>query len=63
MNRVTAAVIEMAQADGVPLAPFTPHGFRCTASTMLHEAGFQSDRIEKCPAYEQRGVGAVYNKG
>ncbi|WP_281908301.1 tyrosine-type recombinase/integrase [Massilia varians] len=27
MNRVTVAVLEMAQADGVPLAPFTPHDF------------------------------------
>jgi hypothetical protein len=29
---------------------------------MLHEAGFQSDWIEKCLAHEQRGVRAVYNK-
>jgi hypothetical protein len=28
----------------------------------LHEAGFQSDWIEKCLAHEQRGVRAVYNK-
>lgn len=62
MNRVTAAVLEMAHADGVPFANFTPHDFRRTASTMLHEAGFQSDWIEKCLAHEQRGVRAVYNK-
>lgn len=62
LNRVTAAVLGEAEADGVPLSPFTPHDFRRTASTMLHEAGFQSDWIEKCLAHEQRGVRAVYNK-
>jgi len=29
---------------------------------LLHEAGFNSDWIEKCLAHEQRGVRAVYNK-
>ena len=29
---------------------------------MLHEAGFNSDWIEKCLAHEQRGVRAVYNR-
>jgi integrase len=62
LNRVTMAVLEEARADGVPLANFTPHDFRRTASTALHEAGFQSDWIEKCLAHEQRGVRAVYNK-
>lgn len=62
LNRITMAVLKEAHADGVPLAPFTPHDFRRTASTALHEAGFQSDWIEKCLAHEQRGVRAVYNK-
>lgn len=62
LNQVTMAVLEYARADGVPLANFTPHDFRRTASTALHEAGFQSDWIEKCLAHEQRGVRAVYNK-
>lgn len=62
LNRVTMAVLERANADGVPIAPFTPHDFRRTASTALHEDGFQSDWIEKCLAHEQRGVRAVYNK-
>lgn len=61
-NRITVAIVEEARQDGVPLAPFTPHDFRRTASTALHEAGFQSDWIEKCLAHEQRGVRAVYNK-
>lgn len=62
LNRITMAVLEKARDEGVPFAPFTPHDFRRTASTMLHEAGFQSDWIEKCLAHEQRGVRAVYNK-
>lgn len=62
LNRITMAVLREARADGVPLAAFTPHDFRRTASTALHEAGFQSDWIEKCLAHEQRGVRAVYNK-
>lgn len=35
---------------------------RRTVSTLLHEAGYNSDWIEKCLAHEQRGVRAVYNK-
>lgn len=62
LNQITMAVLREAHADGVPLAPFSPHDFRRTASTALHEAGFQSDWIEKCLAHEQRGVRAVYNK-
>jgi integrase len=38
------------------------HDLRRTASTLLHEAGFNTDWIEKCLAHEQRGVRAVYNK-
>jgi integrase len=62
LNRVLSAIVEAAQADGVPLAPFAPHDFRRTSSTALHEARFSSDWIEKCLAHEQRGVRAVYNK-
>ena len=28
----------------------------------MHEAGFNTDWIEKCLAHEQKGVRAVYNK-
>jgi integrase len=62
LNGVLTSVVKAAQADGVPLASFSPHDFRRTASTALHEAGFASDWIEKCLAHEQRGVRAVYNK-
>ena len=38
------------------------HDFRRTASTHRHEAGFNSDWIEKCLAHEQKGVRGVYNR-
>jgi predicted kinase len=44
------------------LPHFCVHDLRRTASTLLHEAGFNTDWIEKCLAHEQRGVRAVYNK-
>jgi integrase len=62
LNGVLTSVVKAAETDGVPLAPFSPHDFRRTASTALHEAGFASDWIEKCLAHEQRGVRAIYNK-
>lgn len=41
---------------------FVIHDFRRTASTHLHEAGFNSDWIEKCLAHETKGIRGVYNK-
>lgn len=41
---------------------FVIHDFRRTASTHLHEAGFNSDWVEKCLAHEQKGVRGVYNR-
>lgn len=41
---------------------FSVHDLRRTASTLLHEAGYNYDWIEKCLAHEKRGVRAVYNK-
>jgi len=62
LNRVLELVYEAAQKDGKPLAKFGPHDLRRTASTLLHEAGYNTDWIEKCLAHEQKGVRAVYNK-
>ncbi|PXX42257.1 tyrosine-type recombinase/integrase [Aquitalea magnusonii] len=62
LNRVIDATVERAQAAGLPLESFGVHDLRRTASTLLHEAGFNSDWIEKCLAHEQKGVRAVYNK-
>jgi integrase len=62
-NRVTAAIAKIAKDDDLPLAPFTVHDLRRTASTLLNEVGFNSDWIEKCLAHEHgRTVRGVYNK-
>lgn len=62
LNRILSAVADAAKKDGCPLGEFSPHDLRRTASTLLHEAGYNSDWIEKCLAHEQKGVRAVYNK-
>jgi len=41
---------------------FTPHDLRRTASTLLHEQGFDSDVIEKALNHTLRGVRGVYNR-
>ena len=62
LNRVLELVYTLAQKDGKELGKFGPHDLRRTASTLLHEAGYNTDWIEKCLAHEQKGVRAVYNK-
>ena len=62
LNRVMTLTYQSAQKKGEPLAKFGPHDLRRTASTLLHEAGYNTDWIEKCLAHEQKGVRAVYNK-
>ncbi|MDF3833055.1 tyrosine-type recombinase/integrase [Cupriavidus basilensis] len=62
LNRVIDATVQLIHERGEDFEPFTVHDLRRTASTLLHEAGFNSDWIEKCLAHEQRGVRAVYNK-
>ena len=61
-NRVTSAIAEQANAKGLPLEPFTVHDLRRTASTFLHEMGFNSDWIEKGLAHEERSSRGVYKK-
>jgi len=62
-NRITYAVVERAQKDGLPLEPFTIHDLRRTGSTLLNELGFNRDWIEKCLAHEDgRSSRGVYNK-
>ena len=62
LNRVIDATVKLIHERGEDFEPFTVHDLRRTGSTLLHEAGFNSDWIEKCLAHEQRGVRAVYNK-
>ena len=61
-NRVTTAIADRSRDRGLPLEPFTVHDLRRTASTLLHEMGFNSDWIEKCLAHEERSSRGVYNK-
>jgi len=44
------------------LKSFVIHDLRRTASTLLHEAGFQSDVIEKALNHTIKGVRGVYNR-
>jgi integrase len=62
LNRVLELVYKSAQNDGKPMEKFGPHDLRRTASTLLHEAEYNTDWIEKCLAHEQRGTRLVYNK-
>lgn len=62
LNRVIDATVKKGKEKDVLLDDFTVHDLRRTGSTLLHEAGFNSDWIEKCLAHEQKGVRAVYNK-
>lgn len=41
---------------------FVIHDFRRTASTHLHEVGFNSDWIEKALAHETKSILGVYNR-
>jgi integrase len=55
--------IEMAQLrKGEKWDSFTVHDLRRTASTILHEQGFNSDVIEKALNHTMRGVRGVYNR-
>lgn len=62
LNRLINTTVEAAQREGMGLDHFAVHDLRRTASTLLHEAGYPSDWIEKALAHEQKGVRAVYNK-
>jgi len=62
LNRLINTTVETAQREGLGLEHFAVHDLRRTASTLLHEAGYPSDWIEKALAHEQKGVRAVYNK-
>jgi integrase len=41
---------------------FVIHDFRRTASTLLHEQGYNSDWVEKCLPHKIGGVCGVYNR-
>jgi integrase len=66
LNRVIDATVkrinEKLEEGEDEFQPFSVHDLRRTASTLLHEAGFSKDWIEKALAHEENSVRAVYNK-
>lgn len=62
LNSLIDRMVKIINEDGEHIQGFTVHDMRRTASTLLHEAGYPSDWIEKALAHEQKGVRAVYNK-
>ncbi|HCT5876787.1 tyrosine-type recombinase/integrase [Proteus mirabilis] len=62
LNNVIDGTVKRINEKGIEFEPVTVHDLRRTASTLLHEAGYNSDWIEKCLAHVQNGVRAVYNK-
>ncbi|EOG5358319.1 tyrosine-type recombinase/integrase [Proteus mirabilis] len=62
LNNVIDGAVKRINEKGIEFEPVTVHDLRRTASTLLHEAGYNSDWIEKCLAHVQNGVRAVYNK-
>ena len=62
LNSLIDRTVKIINEDGEHIQGFTVHDMRRTASTLLHEAGYPSDWIERALAHEQKGVRAVYNK-
>lgn len=62
LNSILYAMEYAALRAEQPWTRFTLHDFRRTASTMLHEQGFNSDVIEKVLNHTLRGVRGVYNR-
>lgn len=62
LNRLLTAGTDIIRSRGEEAEAFTVHDLRRTASTLLNEAGYNTDWIEKCLAHEQKGVRAVYNR-
>ena len=62
LNRVIDAAVKHTSAGSSKLASFSVHDLRRTASSLLNEAGFNRDWIEKCLAHEESDVRSIYNK-
>lgn len=62
LNKIVDTAVAAAKDAGSDIGNFSVHDIRRTGSTLLHEAGFPSDWIEKALAHEQKGVRAVYNR-
>ncbi|AUZ05224.1 phage integrase [Vitreoscilla sp. C1] len=61
VNRAASRIIERVMAK-YKFESFVIHDFRRTASTILHEKGYNTDHIEKCLAHTDGSIRGVYNK-
>ncbi|MEM9403299.1 MAG: site-specific integrase [Pseudomonadota bacterium] len=57
-NTINAALRRLGYDNKAHVA----HGFRASASTLLHELGFDPDVIDQQLAHKRQGVSAVYNR-
>ena len=56
------AILAALRTMGIPKEEMSGHGFRHTASTLLHELGWNSDVIERQLAHDERDKSkATYN--
>lgn len=62
LNSLIDRTVKAVNQSGEQLDRFTVHDLRRTASTLLHEADYASDWIEKGQARVQKGTRAAYNK-
>ena len=62
LNKVIDVAIDAIRKNGEDLESFTVHDLRRTASSLLNEAGFNRDWVEKCLAHEENSVRGIYNK-
>lgn len=62
LNRVIDVAVKAVHKKAENFLNFTVHDLRRTASSLLNEAGFNRDWIEKCLAHEEGSIRGVYNK-
>lgn len=62
LNTVINTGVKNIRSTDSEFASFSVHDLRRTASSLLNEAGFNRDWIEKCLAHEENDVRSIYNK-
>lgn len=62
LNKVIEVAVDAIRKKGEDFESFTVHDLRRTASSLLNEAGFNRDWVEKCLAHEEGSVRGIYNK-
>jgi integrase len=62
LNNVLTGIELAMRREGKEWSSFSPHDLRRTASTILHEQGFDPLVVEKALNHSVRGVAGVYNR-